>query len=64
MLAKNGNRTAAVRPRISWIPTVVFNNYYNTTFEKLALADLKTAICDLLIKKPAICNDNINAIMM
>lgn len=64
LLAKNGNRTDAVRPRITWIPTVAFNNYYNTTFEKLALTDLKTAICDLLVKKPAFCNDQINAIMM
>lgn len=56
LLVKNGERTAAVQPTITWIPTVIFNDKYNQTLQDAASENLLKVVCDFLENGPDACS--------
>ncbi|XP_028137093.1 GILT-like protein 1 [Diabrotica virgifera virgifera] len=51
LLAKYGDRTNAVTPKITFIPTIVFNDVYTDKLQELALKDFLT-VSEVLLEKP------------
>lgn len=57
LLAAYGNRTASVRPKIKYVPTIIFNDVFNATLQDRAEYDFVPTVCDLLKTKPSICSE-------
>ncbi|XKL66163.1 hypothetical protein PGB90_009583 [Kerria lacca] len=55
LLAKLGNRTHNFKPKITYIPTIVFNNMYDEDDNYVAASDLKSLLCIKLDNKPKKC---------
>ncbi|XP_044735152.1 GILT-like protein 1 [Chrysoperla carnea] len=55
-LAQYGDRTHAVRPNISFVPTIIFNSVYNQELQNKALKNFEEVLCSQLSEpKPAEC---------
>lgn len=60
MLLRYQKRTRETKPQIKFVPTVFFDNYFNTTMEKKAESNLLKTICSLLESPPKLCEDDVN----
>lgn len=56
LLADYGERTANVRPKIRYIPTIIFNDVFNQTLQDRAEDNFLQTVCDLLTSKPKVCD--------
>ncbi|KAB0794251.1 hypothetical protein PPYR_13871 [Photinus pyralis] len=56
LLAKNGKQTHAVKPKITFIPTIVFNGVYSSANQSGALRNFLQTACDQFTDKPKGCN--------
>lgn len=45
LLQHNGERTLSLKPALTSVPTIVFQNQYDETAQKLALTDFRAALC-------------------
>ncbi|CAG9859698.1 unnamed protein product [Phyllotreta striolata] len=56
-LAENGNKTWAVVPNISFVPTIVFDDIFERSLQAQALTDFIGVVCDRIIDitPPKIC---------
>ncbi|XP_077293959.1 GILT-like protein 1 [Arctopsyche grandis] len=55
ILATYGDKTANLKPSLSFVPTVIFNEKFDQDQQNEAMVDLKSVICKLATKKPAQC---------
>lgn len=55
LLIKYGERTNAVTPKISYIPTIIINDAFSQDVQNDAEFDLLETVCKHLSKKPAGC---------
>ncbi|KAJ8985067.1 hypothetical protein NQ317_019750 [Molorchus minor] len=55
LLAKNGVRTKSFQPRVAFVPTVAFDNYFNETLQNNAQTNLEELVCRLLDYQPRTC---------
>ncbi|RZB58813.1 gamma-interferon-inducible lysosomal thiol reductase-like, partial [Asbolus verrucosus] len=55
LLVKNGDRTEAVTPAISYIPTIIFNGVYDDTLQYQGEHYFLSTACQLLSPKPDNC---------
>ncbi|KAK4883626.1 hypothetical protein RN001_006945 [Aquatica leii] len=56
-LAKYGDRTHSATPRISFIPTIVFNDVYDAKIQFSSLSNLLETACKELFYKPTGCSN-------
>ncbi|KAB0799211.1 hypothetical protein PPYR_05229 [Photinus pyralis] len=56
LLAKNGVQTHAVTPKITFIPTIVFNGVYSSANQNGAFSNFLKTACDQFHDKPKGCN--------
>ncbi|RZF40863.1 hypothetical protein LSTR_LSTR003373 [Laodelphax striatellus] len=62
LLAANGDRTHSFKPKVSWVPTIVFNDKYNDDDQQLAETNLLQAVCKKLDPKPNECDMKISVV--
>ncbi|XP_039286794.1 GILT-like protein 1 isoform X2 [Nilaparvata lugens] len=62
LLAANGDRTHSFKPKVTWVPTIVFNDKYDDDDQQLAETNLLEAICKKLEPKPNECDMKISVI--
>ncbi|KAF2896206.1 hypothetical protein ILUMI_09965 [Ignelater luminosus] len=55
LLIKYGERTNAVSPKISYIPTIIINDVFSQEVQNNAEFDLLNTVCKHLSKKPPAC---------
>ncbi|KAF2896204.1 hypothetical protein ILUMI_09963 [Ignelater luminosus] len=55
LLVNHGERTHAVEPKITFIPTIVFNDKYDAQLQSGALSDFLWTACSLFTDKPSGC---------
>ncbi|CAH0553473.1 unnamed protein product [Brassicogethes aeneus] len=58
LLAANGNKTLSVTPPINFIPTIIFNDEFNQTYQSESLIDFKKMVCELLDYEDPGCKEN------
>lgn len=56
LLVGYGNRTENVRPKIKYVPTIIFNDVFNQTLQDDSERNFLQTACDLLKNKPSRCN--------
>ncbi|XP_023027090.1 gamma-interferon-inducible lysosomal thiol reductase-like protein [Leptinotarsa decemlineata] len=57
LLAQNGVRTGNVSPKITFIPTIVFNDHFDESLQDQSLYDLHGVVCKLLENSPRSCRE-------
>lgn len=62
LLIENGERTRAVRPAITFIPTIILNDQFSEENQHMALFDFQKLICDALNQQPDACKDAIEVV--
>lgn len=61
VLAALGNKTHAVEPAITFVPTVIFNGKFDDDLQNLAQTNFKEALCSVIpVPKPAACTTKKN----
>lgn len=55
LLAKHGDRTLALDPIITFVPTIIFNNVYDPYMQSDALYDFLGTVCEQLSPRPNNC---------
>lgn len=56
LLAKYGDRTAVLQTKLSYVPTIVFDDVYDQSIQNSAERDLRGTICKYLNNKPPVCS--------
>ncbi|XP_014477899.1 PREDICTED: uncharacterized protein LOC106746160 [Dinoponera quadriceps] len=60
LLAENGDKTAALSPRLKFVPTIVINGVYSERNQNEALRNFPGLICRYLTESPAACSSSVN----
>lgn len=55
LLVAYGEQTHAVEPKITFIPTIIFNDKYDPELQAGALKDFFWTACSLFADKPSAC---------
>lgn len=48
LLAENGDRTHAVTPTITFIPTITYDNVYDAELQNNSLVDFLSTVCKVI----------------
>lgn len=59
-MVANYEKTKAVTPNITFIPTITFNDVYSQSLQDNSLNDLQGVICSLLDNQPPQCNTEVD----
>lgn len=57
LLVQYGNRTVSVKPKIRYVPTIIFNNNFNQTLQDDAEVDFFPTACKLFQTPPKVCGN-------
>lgn len=60
LLLRYAKRTQEAKPQVKFVPTVFFNDYYNSTLEEKAESNFFKTACSLLDFVPEICKEEID----
>lgn len=53
----HGNKTMDLDPNLSFVPTIIYNDFYNQTEQEASLKDFAAVVCHKIKSgKPKICN--------